>query len=300
LEVTLKQGAAQTTVPVNEIVKIQYSGEPSLLRSVRTAIDEGRYEDAVASLERIKPEDAKRPAIKQDLEFYQALAKAHIALAGSDDQAVVEAGKLMGAFVRRNTDSYHFLEGCRVLGDLYVAVGQYAAAQQYYAQLGKAPWPEYKMRAAVALGWALLAEGKSEQALASFQSALDTRAQGALADAERLAATLGKARCQAEAGKSDEAVKLVEDVIARASPEKVELHAQAYNALGIAHAKAGRPQDALLAFLHVDLLYFKSRKDHIEALENLVELWPQVQKPERADEAVQKLQEQYKRSPRSN
>ena len=113
------------------------------------------------------------------------------------------------------------------------------------------------------------------------------------------AATLGKARCQAEAGQSDEAVALVEGVIAKANPEDVRLHAKAYNTLGLAHAKAGRTKDALLAFLHVDIIYFASPNEHIEALQNLVELWRQDQKPQRADEAAQILRDQYKRSPRS-
>ena len=144
-----------------------------------------------------------------------------------------------------------------------------------------------------------MAEGKTDDALQCFQTVLDIEAAGESAGRQRLAATLGRARCLAEAGESDQAVKLVQDVVAKADPEEAKLYAQAYNALGLAHRKAGRTQDALLAYLRVDVLYFTSPNEHVEALENLVELWEQVQRPERADEATQILQERYGRSPRS-
>jgi tetratricopeptide (TPR) repeat protein len=300
IDVTLDRGGAKTKIPVNEIQSIRFSEEPARLSTARTAIEAGRYEDAVTGLEGINAADIQRTEIKQDVLFLLALAKARIALAGSNQDAVVEAGRLMASFVNSNPNSYHYVQACEIVGDTLVAAGKYAASQEYYGRVAAAPWPEYKMRAGVALGRALLAEGKADEALKSFQSVLDAGAQGALADRERLAATLGKARCLAEAGQSDEAVKLIDEVIAKVNPEEVELNAEAYNALGLAHRKAGRTQDALLAYLHVDLLYFTSPKEHIEALENLVELWEQVQQPERADRATRILQERYKRGPRSS
>jgi len=298
-EVTIKQGATETKVPVNQIEVVRYSDEPSLLNTVRTAIDAGRNEDAVATLERIKVDDLIRPEIKQDFDFYTALAKARLALAGTDQQAIVDAGVLMLNFTRNHPQSYHYYRACEIVGDLLVAAGKYGPSQEFYGRLAQAPWPDYQMRAGVATGRALLAEGKTDEALAHFDKALALEARGPVAEKARLAATLGRARCLAEAGKADEAVELVEGIIAQTNPEETELQAQAYNTLGVAHVKAGRTQDALLAFLHVDVLYFKSPNEHIEALQNLVDLWTQVQKPERADEAATILRERYNRSPRS-
>ena len=75
---------------------------------------------------------------------------------------------------------------------------------------------------------------------------------------------------------------MIQEVIAQGDPEQVELMAETYNALGLAHRQAGRSEDAILAFLHVDLLYFGSSAEHIVALQNLVQLWNEIQKPERA------------------
>jgi len=300
LEVTVEQGGVRTKVPVNEIRAVRYSEEPARLNTARTAIEDGRYEEAVTGLETIKVADLKRAEIKQDVLFYTALAKAYIALAGSDSKAATEARDLMFEFAKANRGSYHYFKACETIGDLDAALGDNESARKFYEQLAQAPWPDYKMRAGVAIGRTLLAEGKADEALESFQSVLDTEATGESATRQRLAGTLGKARCLAEAGQSDEAVKLIDEVIAQSSPEDVDLNAQAYNALGVAHRKAGRAKDALLAFLHVDVLYFTSPKEHIEALENLVELWEQVQQPERADKARGTLQERYNKSPRSN
>jgi len=299
LEVTVELRGTATKIPVNQIDTIRYSDEPARLSAARTAIEAGRYEDAVTGLASIDRDEIKSPLVKQDVQFYTALAKARIALAGAAPDAIVEAGRLMAAFVKDHPTSYHYLQACEMVGDMLVAAGKYTAAQGYYGQVANAPWPDFKMRAGVALGKALLAEGKTDEALKYFENVLATDAAGESAGRQRLAATLGKARCLAEAGQGDEAVKLVQEVIDKGDPEQPELYAQAYNAQGLAHRKAGRTQDALLAYLHVDVLYFTSAKEHVEALENLIELWEEVQQPERADEATQILQVRYHRSPRS-
>jgi tetratricopeptide (TPR) repeat protein len=295
LEVTAEQGSISKTVPVNEIESISYDNEPAVLKSARLAVAAGNYEEAVASLEKIETATADRPEIAQDVEFYKALAAARIALAGGGD--VEEARKLMGAFATKSTGNYHYLEACEIVGDLLVANANYAPAEVAYGYLAKAPWPDYRMRAAVAVGHAQLAGGKPAEALQSFESALAIQAPSAAGEGYRQAATLGKARCLAEADKSDEAIKLVEKVLAQADPENSDLQADAYNALGIACRKAGRPKDALLAFLHVDVLYFSSPRRHIEALTNLNELWMEVQKPERAADVARTLRDRYKVSP---
>jgi len=295
LEVIAEQGSVRKTVPVNEIESISYDNEPALLKSARLAVAAGNYEEAVASLDKIDAATAGRQEVAQDVEFYKALAAARMALAGNGD--VKQAGRQMAGFVQKGSGNWHYLEACEIVGDLLVADQNYAAAETFYGYLAKAPWPDYKMRANVAIGRAQLAGGKAAEAQKSFEAALAIQAPGAATEGYRQAATLGKARCLAEAGQSDEAVKLVEDVINRADPENSDLQADAYNALGIAYRKAGRPKDALLAFLHVDVLYFSSPRQHIEALENLNDLWMEVRKPERAADVARTLRDRYKVSP---
>ncbi len=88
---------------------------------------------------------------------------------------------------------------------------------------------------------------------------------------------------------------MVREVIASSSPEDVALNAQAYNALGGIYRKSHKTDDALLAFLHVELLYASIPKERIEALENLVTLWTEKQRPDRAHEAERILKDEYGR-----
>lgn len=291
--VTVEQNTGGSKqIPVNEIETVFFDDEPTLLKTARTAVAAGRYEDALTALEKVPQGEIQRPEVKQDMEFLKAMAAAKLALAGNGQ--ITEAGSAMAGFVSANSNSFHYLEAAEVVGDLLVAAGKYAPAQKYYGEVAKAPWPDYKMRAGVAIGRALLAEGKADEAMKAFEEVLATQAQGERADRQRLAATLGKGRCLAQSGKPDEAIQLVQGVIDKADPESVDLHAKAYNILGASHRKAGRSKEALMAFLHTDVLYFTNPEDHVEALKNLVDLWKELQKPDRAARAEQILRDQYK------
>ena len=174
-----------------------------------------------------------------------------------------------------------------------MALGQFARAREYYERVGKAPWPEYKLRASVAMGQILLAEKKPAEAMKYFQHVLDTKAEAEQAVTLRMAATLGKARCLTESGQQEQAIKLAEAVIAKADPEDSDLLGRGYLALGIALKKAGRPQDAQYALLHVDTLYSAARDVHAESLFHLAQVWTELKKPERALEARRTLADQY-------
>ena len=89
-EVTIELRGRRTKVPVNQIEAVRYSEEPARLNTARQAIKAGRYEDAVTGLETIKVDEIKRAEVKQDVEFYTALAMARVALAGTDSKALVD------------------------------------------------------------------------------------------------------------------------------------------------------------------------------------------------------------------
>ena len=220
-----------------------------------------------------------------------------LALSGKDD--VRKAGGLVSAFLKANEDSYHYLDAQMLYGDLGAAAGSPSAAQGAYMTVGKmAPWPDYKARAAVALGNSYLAAGDTGKASSMFKSALGMSDPSPEVQRQKLAATLGEAQCLAADGKVDDAAKSIQDVIKQADNDDLPLLAKAHNALGASYRTAKRPKDALMAYLWVDLVYFNSPQDHIEALENLVQLWNEQQMPERSTEAAQTLRERYNRSPR--
>ena len=300
LKVVVKQGTLEKEVPVNEIESVIYdtTTEPSSLNAARMVARRGRYQDALDLLtdkQKIDPEKIDRELVKQDVEFFTALCTAKLALGGTGK--IGDAESAMFEFAKRHPESYHYLEACEVYGDLQVAAGKYADAEPFYAQLAKAPWPDYKMRANVAIGRAQLAQDKLAEAEKSFDTVLGIAAEGPLADFQRMAATLGKARCLAAKGQTEPAEKMVKEVIEKADAEYGELHSRAYNALGTIQRKAGRTKEALLSFLHVEILYFAYSEQRAEALSNLEQLWNEVHKPERARKAREILDTYFKNSP---
>lgn len=294
--VEYEERSAPKSIAVNEIDHIIYSGEPSTVRTARSHVLSGRYNDAMEQIGRINAADVTRKEVQQDLDFYKVFCQAQLALGGEGQ--IAEAGRDMVGFINSNSDSYHYLQALEVVGDLLVANRAYEPAATFYTKLGQeAPWPDYKMRAGVAVGRSLLAQNKPQEALKEFEKVLATQADGAMAEKQKAAATLGKARCLAETGQVPQAIEMIEAMIAKTDPESGDLLAQAYNALGTALRKSNDTKAALLAFLHVDVLYFTNRMAHAEALANLAVLWNEVHQTERAMEARQLLQDRYKNSP---
>jgi tetratricopeptide (TPR) repeat protein len=156
------------------------------------------------------------------------------------------------------------------------------------------------MRAGVALGRARVSEKKYPQAQQEFETALAAaeKSAGPSAEATKQAAKIGLATCLAETGKPEEGVKLTNEVLAKLPAEEVDLHARAYVAQGNCYRKMpDHAKAALIAFLHVDKLYFSNAQAHAEALWNLAPLFFEIGKQDRAAQVTQLLKERYPNSP---
>jgi tetratricopeptide (TPR) repeat protein len=291
-EITLNKGLpGNRPVAVNQIRSVVFDGEPPELSQARVSAANGNYQKALDALEKIDVAAIRRDFIKQDIEFYTAFCAGKLALSGNGE--IIEAGRQLNSFVRANPKNFHYLAATELMGDLLMADGRFEPAQRQYAELGKAPWPDYKIRAAVASGRTLQAQGKHAEAIAQFDAALAISDESADAESQKLSATLGKAVSQSEAGSVDQAVSSIESIIQKSDPQEKELHARAYNALGTCYEKAGQTKDALIAFLHVDVLYNTVPEAHAEALAHMVPLWEAIGQQERARESREQLQQRY-------
>jgi tetratricopeptide (TPR) repeat protein len=292
LEVTLNKGLpGNRSVAVNEIKSVVFDGEPTELSQARVSTTNGNYQKALDLLEKVNVAEVQRDYIKQDIDFYKAFCAGKLALTGNGE--IADAGRHLNSFVRSYPKSFHYLAATELMGDLLMADGRFEPAQKQFAELAKAPWPDYKMRATVAVGRTLQAQGKHTEAIDQFDSALTIPGDSADAENQKLAATLAKSVSQAETGQVEQAVRSIEDIIQRTDPEQKVLHARAYNALGNCYEKAGKTKDALLAFLHVDVLYNTVPEAHAEALSHMVPLWEAIGQQERARESRTLLQERY-------
>ncbi len=293
-QITLDKGALEKEIPVNRIVEIRFDREPREVAQARLHVSSGAFENALEVLSAINPADVERKEVQQEVEYLRAAAEAGQALARGS--GIREAGKLINDFVRRHPDSYRYYAAVESMGALLAAMGRHDLAEQQYAVLAKTPWPDYQLKAAVLVGQSQADQGEYAQAIARFDEALAIDATSSLADQYRLAARLGRAVCLAETGKAAEGIESVNRVIAAAPAGNTELLAEAYNALGRCHLKAGEQKDALLAFLHVDLLYNGRPDAHAEALYYLSSLWETVGRGDEARQAKTTLAERYANS----
>jgi tetratricopeptide (TPR) repeat protein len=282
---------ATREIDVREIIKLSFADEPAEMSTARDQALAGQFENALASLKKVNAAEIQNPDIKQEVGYYNAYCIAKLALSAGGDKAAAIA-ELKG-FIGQNRNTFHFYEGVQLLGDLNFADGKYADATTFYGLLGQAEWPEYKMRAAILQARAQSAEGKDAEALAAYDQILASGLSTPEAVEQKMHATVGRAVCLAATGKQDEGIAIIEDLIAKNDPTDAALFGRAYNALGACYEKANKPQDALLAYLHTDVLFRADPESHAEALYRLSKLWAAVNKPDRAVEARNTLQASY-------
>jgi tetratricopeptide (TPR) repeat protein len=300
-QVTMETRQGKKRFAVNEIQKLTFGDEPDELRSARESILRGQLESARADLDRIVVSEVRRQEAVQDIEFYKGYCDGRLALAGGGDKAA--AVRQLRAFLENpaNENSYHYYDVVELLGDLAVGLASYENAVKYYDMLAKAPWPDYQMKAAVLSARAMVANQQFDEATEKYESVLAMGIDDARARELKQFATIGKAVCLAETGKADEGVAMVTAIIAENdSQANPTLFGRAYNALGTCHLKADRPKEALLAFLHVDLLFYQEPDVHAEALYHLSELWRTVNKSDRAIRTRSLLKSRYSGSPWAN
>lgn len=295
-EVTLSAGGAKRQFPANEIQRITFEGEPNDLAQARiTILTTSNYKVALEDLKKIdlKKVDTRPEMVRQEVEFYRAFCQAHLALTEGGEKTAAE--NALRQFCTDHKESFHFYPAAELAGDVAAAAGRFADAAKYYNVVAGAPWDETRIRANVALARMLSGQGKFPEALEKYDAVakdVDTPETGPY----KQQAVVGRAVCLAETGKPDEAIALIVDpkgVIATNDPKDSKLMARAYNALGTAYSKANKKKDAILAFLHTDLLYFQDPDAHAEALYNLANLFQETNKSDRSIEARNTLKQRY-------
>jgi len=289
--VTIEVRGKLRKFPVNEIRRVIFAEDPQELRRARDNCLTGQYEIALLGLKKIDPDSVERAEVKQDVQFFTAYASGRQALSGGGDKAA--AVSAMRAFVGANRNSFHFFAAAELLGDLAASLERYDNAVRYYNAISAAPWPDYKMKAGILEGRALLAQRKYGEAQAKFEGVIGQAVDTPEATRQKLLAEVGRAVCLAETGSHEQAIGTLHEIIKQNDPRELELFGRTYNALGRCQLKADRQKEALLAYLHVDILFFAESDVHAEALYNLSKIWAAVNKSDRAVSARSLLTDRY-------
>ncbi len=296
-ELTVKRGSKEEKIPANDVLRVKWGGEPAKLNITRTQEEGGRfrlaldgYKDALA--------DASKPQLKADIEYLIARTTAKMALA--DPTKLDDAIKKLDAYRNAHSDSFRQYELLNYLGQLYMAKKDVENARTAFTQLGQAPWNDTKMAAQNYNARLMLLEDNVDGALKAFDAVIGGTAAGAGAAelSQKYEAMLGKATCLTTQKKYGEAVKVLDEVIKQASAQNTRLQAEAYVRQGDCLQAQGKIKEAVLAYLHVDVLFAAEKSLHAEALYHLAKLsmLPAVDHPERSAEARAKLENEYPNS----
>jgi len=224
------------------------------LRRARDDIYSGQWENSLEALKRINPKAIPADLVRHDLEYYVAYCKESWPLTGGGDKAAAEA--TLRELVRQDPRLSLLSEAAELLGVSPWPWRTTKNALRYYSAIGRAPWRSTKSGQPSGAR-VLAAQGKYEKRRPVTMApcfVLDTPE----ATQQKSILRFGKAICLAETGKHEK-----ESGSSRIrSPKTIrrtKICRTRYNALGRCHLRAKQPKEAILAYLHVDQLFFSVR-----------------------------------------
>lgn len=289
--IVIVAGGKNQTFSVGDVRRVQFQGDPPELTRGREFVMDGQFDQAAAELKQIDVSALARAEMKADAQFYLALAQGEMALAGQGDLA--QASKAAMSFVQQNSTSYHFYPTTRLLGDLAKAMGSFDKAAQFYGYMRNAPPTDMKVESVYQVGMVKLAKKDLAGAKEDLEKVAGISATSTEIQRLQTLAKAALAVVAAQEGDGKKGVQMVNDLIKTLNRADTETAAVIYNALGASHLAAGNDEDALLAYLHTQLMYSMHAETHVEALKQLVGLWTKVGKPDRAAQARGELQQRY-------
>lgn len=288
-------GKDNKEIPANEVEKVEWDGEPATMRLARSAEERGNLQDALEKYQQAQGEiDEGQENLKADAEYL--IARTTAKLAKADPAKVDEAIEKLSGFQSDHPNSFRFYESLLLLGEMYLAKGDYAKAEPAFGQLEQAPWKDYKMASQIAQGRLLLRKNDVSGAQALFKAVADRPAQTEAEKARQFEARLGMATCLQRQGENQKAAEELDKIIKQAPADDAKTMGEAYLRKGDNLLADGQKKDALLAYLHVDILFSSEKDLHAEALYHLATLWNEAGQPGRAADARAQLSTNYPNS----
>lgn len=290
-EIVISVRGKPQNVPVNTIARVSFDREPSAFSRAKEFVAQGQWEQADEEFKSVDPKSLESDNLKKDYLFYRSLIAGQLALAGKGNANQPAAGLVQ--FAQANGKSHHFYTLCEVLGGLAASLGSYPDARKYYSGLEKAPFPEYKIKAAYLVGAVSLMEGKADEAKAEFEKVQAATASDPVSQRYQKLASVAIIKTDIAKGNAKSAIDQLLKLAETNDSSDIFLFANIYNALGEAHLAINELNNAKLSYLATDLLFSSDADKHAEALYNLAILWEKTGDPQRAVDARTRLKEQY-------
>jgi TolA-binding protein len=289
-EVTVKLGNNTIHVPNDQIVTIAYSKTPPSMALAESRENAGAFAEAAELYKKAVGEASGAPFAQQSAQFHQANALAQLGLV--DPSKSAEAITALESFVRTYPNGRHITAALDNLARLQLNKGDYAGVEKTVAEMDKQP--QSADRAAVLKARIHAKKGEHDKAISALDQLIKNAPAGSARQRE---AKLARAESLVALKQYGEAETEVSAVIKALPREDYQGMSAAYNTLGDCLRAAGKPKDALMAYLKTDILFFKDKEQHPRALAQITQLWRALKQDTRADEYFQKLKQEYPSSP---
>jgi tetratricopeptide (TPR) repeat protein len=291
-ELTIKPPVGgEQKVPVDQIASVEYDGAPPSYLLGQARENTGTLVEAAELYQKAVGEAQGKELLQRSAAYRRASVLADIGLA--DPDAAAAGLKALDEFLKAHPQSRQVGPALETLVRLSLQQNDAARAEAAVNDLARKV-PAYRDRADVLKARVMVKKGQTDQALAELDRILAKAPQGS---AQAREALLARAEALVAAKQFDQAEEAVRKVIDQAPPEDASVQAMAHNVLGDCLRAAGRPKDALIAYLKTDVLYSSDKSAHPRALAMIAQLWTELRQEARAGEVLERLRQLYPQSP---
>jgi len=281
-------------IPANEIERVRWESENPQVSQNRIEERNGQFDKAIAGYQTAL-KDAANDNMRTDLEFH--IARATAAKALKDEEKFDDAIALLEKFRTAHSTNFRYFEALRLLAQVAMAKGDVEKGNAALQAMAEAPWTDFKMETDILKAKVALAHDDVGAALKALDSVISVAPSTPAEKSRRYEALLTKAACLQKQMKYQQATDVLTGILDEAADEDTKTLAETCIRLGDCYQAGGRTKEAILAYLRVDILFPKEKKQHAESLYYLSRLFAQDGKPDKASDAAARLQDHYPRSP---
>ncbi|GAB5443495.1 MAG: hypothetical protein Fues2KO_38440 [Fuerstiella sp.] len=286
----------EITLSVADLKSVQFDNEPIELRIARSNERSGALDTALEKLEEVRRQyNNSDKRLATDLEFLVARVKGKIGLV--DPAKAAEAEQALQEFRTANPTNFRYLEATLLQAALQIQQDKSEEAKTLLEEVRQSGVVGYQLQAGVDLGRLYLKSGDAAAAESAFDEVISKSSNDPAAATAMYASMLGKATGLQQQNKLDEAIATLDEVIEKAPQGATQTLAEAWLRKGDCLRLKQQSKAALMAYLHVDVLYSGESAQHAEALLRLSELWGPAGHADRAVDASARLAERYPNSP---
>jgi hypothetical protein len=288
------------TVAPDDLVKFTPGDLPGLDRGIvlgLIAMEEkgtkAEFEKAQLGYADLQKKSAGAPEpVRRYLDFKHAMMATKVADESGDEERWSDlagaAVKAWGSFLSDHKAGWELWPATQASARLLVELGKYDEVARLWARTAKvAELPaDLKAEASMRALDAEIRSGRAALSTAKEQSEVLSKAAGPGITKDRLA-IYAAAATFGEKGDFAGGVKQIEELIAKTKEPAVR--ATGYGMIGELHLLAGKPRDAMWAFLWVETVYSQDKDDVLKAMCRLVEAFKAQADEDRAKSYREKI-----------